>query len=176
MRWERAQGKRRPPSAHLIRTASELAPGRALDAGAGNGTEALWLAERGWHVDALDFAATALQDGAEAAARQGLADHVTWLQADLSVWSPALAHYDLVVCLYVHVVGSARDLVRRLASGVTPGGTLLLVGHHPLPDQRQVSVSDAVAVLEDWELLTAEDRPHTSGTGMDAIVRAVRPA
>ena len=75
MRWERAQGKRRPPSAHLIRTASELAPGRALDAGAGNGTEALWLAERGWHVDALDFAATALQDGAEAAARQGLAEH-----------------------------------------------------------------------------------------------------
>lgn len=175
-RWARAQGKRRPPSAHLVQTASDLTPGLALDAGAGNGTETLWLAERGWQVDALDFAATALQDGAEAAAKRGLADRVTWLQADLSVWSPAPARYDLVACLYVHVVGSAQDLVRRLAGGVIPGGTLLLVGHHPAPGQVQVSVSDAAAVLEGWKFVVAEERPHASGSGMDALVRAIRPA
>jgi 2-polyprenyl-3-methyl-5-hydroxy-6-metoxy-1,4-benzoquinol methylase len=175
-RWARVQGKRRAPSAHLVQTASDLSPGLALDAGAGNGTETLWLAEHGWQVDALDFAATALRDGAEAAARQGLADRVTWLEADLSVWSPAPARYDLVACLYVHVVGPAQDLVRRLAGGVVPGGTLLLIGHHPAPGQVQISVSDAVAVLDGWNLVVAEDRPHASGSGVDALVRAVRPA
>lgn len=176
VRWARVQGKRRSPSAHLVQTASDLTPGLALDAGAGNGTETLWLAERGWQVDALDFAATALQDGAEAAAKRGLADRVTWLHADLSVWSPAPARYDLVACLYVHVVGSAQDLVRRLAGGVIPGGTLLLVGHHPAPGQVQVSVSDAAAVLEGWKFVVAEERTHASGSGMDALVRAIRPA
>jgi 2-polyprenyl-3-methyl-5-hydroxy-6-metoxy-1,4-benzoquinol methylase len=175
-RWARVKGKRRSPSAHLVQTASDLTPGLALDAGAGNGTETLWLAEQGWQVDALDFAATALQDGAEAAAQQRLADRIAWLQADLSVWSPAPAHYDLVACLYVHVVGSVQDLVRRLAGGVVPGGTLLLVGHHPAPGQVQVSVNDAVAVLDGWKLVVAEDRPHMSGSGVDALVRAVRPA
>jgi 2-polyprenyl-3-methyl-5-hydroxy-6-metoxy-1,4-benzoquinol methylase len=40
--------------------------------------------------------------------------------------------YDLVVCFYVHVVGSVEDMVRRMANGVAPGGTLFLVGHRPM--------------------------------------------
>lgn len=130
-----------------------------------------WLAGR-----RVGLCGQALQDGAEAAAKRGLADRVTWLHADLSVWSPAPARYDLVACLYVHVVGSAQDLVRRLAGGVIPGGTLLLVGHHPAPGQVQVSVSDAAAVLEGWKFVVAEERTHASGSGMDALVRAIRPA
>jgi 2-polyprenyl-3-methyl-5-hydroxy-6-metoxy-1,4-benzoquinol methylase len=175
-RWARVQGKRRAPSRHLVETASGLTPGLALDAGAGNGTEALWLAENGWQVDALDFAASALRDGAEAAAKLGLADRIAWLEADLSVWAPTAPRYDLVACLYVHVAAPAQDLVRRLASGVVPGGTLLLVGHHPAPGQVQVSVGDAVAVLDGWNFVVAEERPHASGSGVDAIVRAIRPA
>jgi hypothetical protein len=41
-------------------------------------------------------------------------------------------HYDLVVCLYVHVAGSVEDMVGWMANGVAPGGTLFLVGHHPI--------------------------------------------
>ena len=37
----------RPPSAYLTAAADRLAPGRALDAGCGHGSEALWLAARG---------------------------------------------------------------------------------------------------------------------------------
>jgi hypothetical protein len=40
-----------------------------------------------------------------------------------------------VLCLYVHVAGSVQELVCRLAAGVAPGGTLLLVRHRPVDQE-----------------------------------------
>src|SRR5690625_2504728 len=45
----------------LVEEAGELTPGRALDLGCGEGADAVWLAERGWQVVAVDISATALQ-------------------------------------------------------------------------------------------------------------------
>src|SRR5688572_28590372 len=53
----------RPPNAHLMAEAAHLAPGRALDAGCGHGSDTLWLAAHGWRVTALDFSPTALAHG-----------------------------------------------------------------------------------------------------------------
>ena len=49
----------------------ELAPGRALDVGSGEGADAVWLAERGWRVTAVDISATALERAAAHAADAG---------------------------------------------------------------------------------------------------------
>jgi hypothetical protein len=78
-------------------------------------------------------------------------------------------------------------MVRRLASGVATGGTLLLVGHRPFDpvtgaptaaaDQDQVSVDAAVAALDPagWSLVVAADLPRpAAGTGVDAVIRARR--
>lgn len=180
---------RRPPNGHLLAEAADLPPGRALDAGAGHGAETLWLAARGWNVTAVDFSATALEHARATAQRLGpdVADRIDWIQADLGIWTPPPERYDLVLCLYVHVAGSVPDMVRRLAAGVLPGGTLLLVGHRPVDpatgapsraaDQVQVSREDARSALDPgrWEILVAEDRPHEpAGTGVDAVVRATR--
>src|SRR5205085_7170171 len=59
------------PNAELAQFAAELEPGRALDVGAGDGRNAIWLANRGWAVTALDLSAVALQRSAERAAAQG---------------------------------------------------------------------------------------------------------
>lgn len=178
---------RRPPNAHLLAEVADLPPGRALDAGAGHGADTLWLAGRGWHVTAVDFSATALAHARVTAERLGpdVATRVDWLEADLGRWTPPAAAFDLVVCLYVHVADSVNGLVRRLAAGVAPGGTLLLVGHRPLDPatgaptpaagQVQVSVEEAVAALDaaSWTIAVAEERPRpAAGTGVDAVVRA----
>jgi SAM-dependent methyltransferase len=180
---------KRPPNAHLLAEAADLRPGRALDAGCGHGAETLWLAAHGWRVTAVDFAATALEHARSSAEAIGsdVAERVEWVRGDLATWSPPSDRYDLVVCLYVHVAGSVAEMVRRLASGVAAGGTLLLVGHRPIDPatgrptpaagQVQVSVDTAVAALEPlgWEILVAEDRPRAAaGTGVDAVVRARR--
>ncbi|MGH2944025.1 MAG: class I SAM-dependent methyltransferase [Solirubrobacteraceae bacterium] len=195
--WERRWSKalsddaqavaRRPPNAHLLAEAAQLRPGLALDAGAGHGSETLWLATRGWRVTAVDFSATAIGHARATAERRGpdVAGRIEWVEADLSTWSPSPARYDLVTCLYVHVPGSVAELVRRLAAGVASGGTLLLVGHRPVDPatgaptpaagQVQISVEEAVAALDPahWEISVAEERPRRpAGTGVDAVVRA----
>jgi 2-polyprenyl-3-methyl-5-hydroxy-6-metoxy-1,4-benzoquinol methylase len=179
----------RPPNAHLIAEIASLRPGRALDAGCGHGAETLWLATHGWEVTAVDFSASALTHAWSTAAALGpdIAARIVWVEGDLAVWTPPRDHFDLVVCLYVHVAGSVDEMVRRMASGVAPGGTLFMVGHGPIDPatgkptaaarQVQVSVDSAVAALDPsgWEVVVAEERPRAvAGTGVDAVIRASR--
>jgi len=180
---------RRPPHAQLIAAAQTLAPGRALDAGCGHGADTLWLAAHGWCVTALDFSAAALAHGRSMAEAAGadIAARIDWVQGDLASWALEPERYDLVVCLYVHVAGSMADMLRRMASGVGPGGSLFLVGHRPIDPQTgtptaaanqvQVSVEAAVAALDPdmWELLVSEERPRVvAGSGVDAVIHARR--
>jgi 2-polyprenyl-3-methyl-5-hydroxy-6-metoxy-1,4-benzoquinol methylase len=179
----------RPPNAHLIAELASLPPGRALDAGCGHGAETLWLAAQGWEVTAVDFSASALEHARSTAEALGsdIAARISWVEGDLALWTPARDHFDLVVCLYVHVAGSMNEMVQRLASGVAPGGPLFLVGHRPLDPatgkptaaagQVQVSIEAARAALttSEWELVVAEERLRAvSGTGVDALIRAER--
>jgi SAM-dependent methyltransferase len=175
-RWSEVPPSRateRPPNAHLRAEAEDLRPGRALDAGCGHGSDALWLAARGWQVTGVDFSATALAHARAAAEATGA--EIEWVEGDLATWARPPGQFDLVVSLYVHVAGSVEEMVRRMAAGVAPGGTLLMVGHHPARDQVQVSVGQAVAAPDPdrWELVVAEDRPRAAaGTGIDAVIRA----
>lgn len=175
-RWSEVPPSRateRPPNAHLRAEVEDLRPGRALDAGCGHGSDALWLAARGWRVTGVDFSATALAHARAAAEATGA--EIEWIEGDLATWSPQPGRYDLVVCLYVHVAGSVEEMVRRMAAGVAPGGTLLMVGHHPAGDQVQVSVDEAFAALDPdrWEIVVAEDRPRAAArAGIDAVIRA----
>ena len=179
----------RPPNAHLSNEVRNLRPGLALDAGCGHGSDTLWLAERGWQVTAVDFSATALAHGRSTAEAVGadVAERIDWVEADLATWTPQPGGYGLAACLYVHVPGSVEGMVRRMAAGVAPGGTLLLVGHRPIDpatgaataaaDQVQVSVDTAAAALDPgrWEFIVAEDRPRAmAGTGVDAVICARR--
>jgi len=179
----------RPPNTHLIAELGGLPPGRALDAGCGHGADTLWLAAHGWQVTAVDFSASALAHGRGMAEALGaeVAERIVWVEGDLATWTAEPEHYDLVVCLYVHVAGSMDEMVRRMASAVAPGGTLFMVGHRPVDPatgaataaagQVQVSVEAATAELDprSWEMLVAEERPRAAaGSGVDAVIRARR--
>jgi 2-polyprenyl-3-methyl-5-hydroxy-6-metoxy-1,4-benzoquinol methylase len=194
-RWSRALAEnpghalRRPPNPHLSAVAENLPPGLALDAGCGHGSDTIWLAARGWRVTAVDFSTTALAHARAAAESVGadLAGRIAWIEGDLSAWSPQPDHYDLVTCLYVHISGSVDEMVKRMASGVAPGGTLLMVGHRPIDpatgrataaaDQVQVSVEATVAALDPhrWDFAIADERQRVvADTGVDAVVCARR--
>ncbi|MDQ3431318.1 MAG: class I SAM-dependent methyltransferase [Actinomycetota bacterium] len=55
----------------LTAEVADLTPGTALDVGCGEGADAIWLAERGWRVTAIDLSAVALERGAGRAAEVG---------------------------------------------------------------------------------------------------------
>lgn len=174
------------PNAHLVAGASGLVAGRALEIGSGEGADALWLAERGWRVTAVDFSAVALERAAaRAAAGARLAQRIDWVRADVSEWVPAERAYDLVTAHFMQLPADEREpLFRRLAAAVTPGGTLLIVGHHPSDLQTKVrrppspelfyTASDVAASLEpaDWEIAVraARARTATDADGQPATV------
>lgn len=119
---------------HLVTTASELTPGTVLDMGSGEGGDAIWLATQGWQVTAVDVSKVALDRAAEQARRTGaeIAERITWQQADGHTWEPGSSRFDLVSAQFMYLPPTEiAALHRRLAEAVRPGGTLLIVGHHP---------------------------------------------
>jgi len=184
------------PNPHLISEAADLTPGRALDVGAGEGADALWLAERGWQVTATDISTVALDRGASHAREAGteVAARIDWLHADLTTWAPQPMTYDLVSAQFMHLPKPQRDaMVARLATSVAAGGTLLIVGHHPSDLQTTIArppmpelfftAADIADTLnpEDWDILVSDARPRNATdpdgrpvTIHDAVLRAQR--
>ncbi|WP_309131235.1 bifunctional NAD(P)/FAD-dependent oxidoreductase/class I SAM-dependent methyltransferase [Brevibacterium sp.] len=109
---------------------ADLPVGSALDLGCGEGGDAVWLAEQGWTVDAVDISPTAVRRGAAGAVERGVADQLTWHDADLSEWEPK-AGFDLVTASYLHSDADLPrvEILRRASSWVKPGGCLLIVSH-----------------------------------------------
>lgn len=102
----------------------ELEPGRALDLGAGEGRNAIWLARHGWSVTAVDFSQVALGRGRELAGDVP----VEWVRADATTWRGS--SYDLAVLAYLQLPAAERRLAVRAAyDALAPGGTFLLVAH-----------------------------------------------
>ena len=178
------------PNAALVAEVTRLKPGTALDAGAGEGGDALWLASQGWTVTAADISSVALDRAAASAARLG-AD-ITWLRADLAT-SPAPGTYDLVTAHFLHVPKAEQEqLFRHLAAAVAPGGTLLVVGHdHSDMERMRPHLAEfgwapdevAAAIGDGWTIEAAEARPRQATgpdgdeiTISDAILRARRAA
>ncbi|GIH03919.1 methyltransferase [Rhizocola hellebori] len=165
------------PNPQLVAEVSGRKPGRALDVGCGEGADAVWLAENGWQVTAVDISRTALQRAAEHATAAGadVAQRIEWLHADLRDHLPAPGAYDLVSAQFMHVPGEVRrDLYARLAAAVAPGGTLLVVGHHPsdlrtsahrmhFPDM-MFTAEQLVAELglAGWQIAVAQARPRAA--------------
>jgi SAM-dependent methyltransferase len=178
------------PNPQLITEASRLSPGRALDVGAGEGADAIWLAEHGWTVTAVDISRVALARAAEHARAAGddVAARITFEERDFTAWAPAAGSFDLVSAQFIHVPPDRRDALNSaLAAAVAPGGVLLIVGHHPLdletglrrPSRADLlfTAEDVVGVLDpaEWEVLATEARPRTA-VGPDGADVAVHDA
>ena len=115
--------------------ASELAslrPGRALDLAAGEGRNALWLAERGWQVTAVDFSRAGLDKGRTLQQRheRGAELRVDWVHADVLTYDAEPASYDLVLLAYLQLAADQRrTAVRRGFAALRAGGTFFVVAH-----------------------------------------------
>jgi SAM-dependent methyltransferase len=123
------------PNGRLVAEVAGLAPGRALDAGCGEGADAIWLARRGWAVTAIDISDVAVSRAQEAAELAG--DSVEWVRGDaLRTPFPART-FDLVSLQYPALPKAAGEpAVRTLLDTVRAGGLLLAV-YHDLDDEHR---------------------------------------
>jgi len=99
-------------------------PGAGLDLASGEGRNAMWLAQRGWKMTAVDYSEVAIERG-----RSHSAD-VDFVVGDVLRWEPDRSSFDLVLIAYLHLVLSDFEpLVRRAATWLGPGGELFMIGH-----------------------------------------------
>lgn len=106
----------------------DLPPGRAIDLAAGEGRNAIWLAEQGWQTTAVDFSDVAIDKARQIADRRGV--EIDAQAADLTTYEPTPGGYDLVVVAYLQLADTELSpILRRAAAAVAPGGTFLLVNH-----------------------------------------------
>jgi SAM-dependent methyltransferase len=189
--WEEHYGERDRiwsgrVNVQLAAVARDLAPGRALDLGCGEGGDAVWLVEQGWHVVAVDVSETALaRAGAEAGAR-GVLDRIDFQHHDLSDSFPA-GSFDLASAQFLHstVRLERPQILRNAASAVAPGGLLVIVDHaapppfskkvphdHPFPSPEEVLAELDLPAAE-WERVRVEvvDRDGTDPDGQPFIWR-----
>ena len=172
----------------LVDEIGDLPPGSALDVGCGEGADAIWLAQQGWTVTALDVAPTAVERGRAEAERQGV-DGIDWIAGDLLA-DPPNGTFDLVSLQYPAFPISRRDqLSEVLRTAVAPGGVLLLVGHAPPDDPTDspydpadwTQPADLVGDLADGWIVERDvvvprpgDHHHGSHHSEDVVVRARR--
>lgn len=185
------------PNGSLVAEVGDLAPGRALDVGAGEGADALWLAEHGWDVTANDVTLRALDRIAAEAERRGL--DIKLLHADANARDPfPVRGFDLVSAQYASIPRTPDDrAVHNLLDAVAQGGLLVVVSHdlermrgpvdtavqsRPFDPDAYVRVDDVVAVLAtapDWSIEVHETRPRPAGAASthhvdDVVLRARR--
>jgi SAM-dependent methyltransferase len=117
------------PDSALIEFVSPLTPGRAVDLGAGEGRNSVWLAQQGWAVVAVDSSEVALSRTRDAATARGLS--VETVHADVAGYLGTGERFDLVVMANMHPAPNDRAALLAAASAVVaPGGHLFLIGHH----------------------------------------------
>lgn len=157
-------------------------PGVGLDLASGEGRNAIWLAERGWQMTAVDFSSVAIERG------RSHTDEVDFVADDVLSWKPDRS-YDLVLVAYLHLVLSDFEpLIRRAITWLRPHGELFMVGHDRTNIQHGVGgpqypevlwdVDEILPWLEGMEILEAGvvervvEVDDGLGTAIDALIRA----
>ncbi len=159
--WERRyQSRERPaedfslvPSRLLVETAANIDPAKALDLACGTGRNALWLAERGWKVTAVDGSRTAIRVLLDHASerRLNINAHVSDLENHEFKIKPAA--WDLIaICYYLQ-----RDLFEPAKNGIVGGGILIAIAHLAGPDEEasahRLRPDELKEYFQDWEML-----------------------
>lgn len=197
-RYERRQMWSGNPNGSLVNEITGRAPGRALDVGAGEGGDALWLAEQGWKVTANDISQRALDRLGAEAARRGL--DIKSERADANELGAFGAEaFDLVLAMYASIPRTPDGRgVHNILNAVAPGGVLIVVSHDlelmraPIdlgthsrafdPDAylRTDDFADALAESSVWDIEAHEKRPRPAGAASashhvdDLVLRARR--
>ena len=111
----------------FVRQTKDLALGRALDLGAGEGRNAIWLAQQGWQVTAVDFSHAGLDKG------KLLSHHhevtIDWQVSDACDFEDE-AGFDLVAIVYLHTsLDERKRWLPKAIDMVRPGGVFIYIGH-----------------------------------------------
>lgn len=159
--WEeRYRSRERPaedfataPVPLVAETAKHLPPGRALDLACGTGRNALWLAQQGWKVTAVDGAQTAIQILRRRATLGGLVVDARVADLERREFEIEPSAWDLI-CISYYL---QRDLFESAKRGLVPAGVLIAIVHIAAPGEQptrhRLGPGELAGYFRDCEIL-----------------------
>lgn len=157
-RFREGSYPRDPDPAPILRRYVEGFPdGRALDIAAGTGRNAVFLAEEGYEVDAIDNSREGLKIARENATDRGVEDRCTWIHADALEYAYPEGAYDVITARSFRILDRLTDVKAALA----PGGVLYYQDHmrtsesvdYGPPEERRVGANELLRACLDLTVL-----------------------
>lgn len=116
----------------LVAETADLPIGSALELATGEGRNAVWLAEQGWSVCAIDFSEQAIEKAEFLAESKGVLNRVKFKTEDLNKYLPEYDQFDLVTLIYLQLpFENMKSLLQNAVKSLKPGGVFLLIAHDP---------------------------------------------
>lgn len=166
------------PSPMLKRYVDAFPDGRALDVATGTGRNAIFLAEAGYRVDAIDQSRVGLETARENARERGVEDRLTWIRADVPSYGFPTDAYDVITISFYRAVDRFPDLKAALK----PGG-YLFVQHHlrttdgtdvgPSTDRYRFAANELLHACLDMTVLAYDERTEARSDGRTAATTRI---
>jgi SAM-dependent methyltransferase len=179
------------PNRFVAEILSGWTPGRAIDLACGEGRNAIWLAQQGWHAVGVDFSDVALDKARRLADANRL--DIEWVCADATSYVPTAASFDLALLCYFQLpAAEIEQVLQHALAALAPGGVLLFIAHaldnlqHGIggpqdptvlytPEQIAALVAPPVVVERVEHVRRPVTTPDGERDAIDLIVQARRP-
>ncbi len=143
----------------------EIQPGRALDIATGKGRNALFLAEKGFTVDAMDISEVGLHLAQRQAEKRGLT--LNLMQADLESFEFPDSAYDLILNFNFLL----RSLIPRVKKALRPGGHIIFDTYlmdqqalgHPRNPAYLLQHNELLDLFRDFRVLSYQEGKFLDG-------------
>ncbi|HEV2912083.1 MAG TPA: methyltransferase domain-containing protein [Pyrinomonadaceae bacterium] len=155
------------PMPILVGLARQLEPGRALDLACGPGRHALFLAERGWQVTAVDASRVGIELLKKNALERGVEVEARVANLERGEFEIEPEAYDLIGVFYY----LQRDLFPQIRAGVRQGGIVIAAIHlidenpdaHHANEDYLLRPGELRAEFRGWQLMHDYEGPSTEG-------------
>lgn len=143
------------PNDFLVSQLHQLPSGKALCLAEGEGRNAVWLAQQGWDVTAMDSSEVGLRKARELATEREV--NITTLHADLKDFHIGHAQWDLIVSIFAHVPSDLRKIVHsRSVEGLRSAGMMLLEAYTPKQLEYKTGGPPTAEMMMDGQILREE--------------------
>lgn len=150
------------PNGFLAAMFENLPNGRVLCLGEGEGRNAVWLAQQGREVTAMDASEVGLKKARRLAEARDA--KITTVQADLADFDIEPRHWNVIVSIFCHLPPELRrDVHRRCVKGLRPGGVILLEAYTPAQLDYQTGGPPTADMMMDAQSL------HTELAGLEFL-------
>ena len=144
--------------------ADKIPAGPVLCLAEGEGRNAVFLAERGHAVTAVDMSKVGLDKCAALAAKKGV--QVTTQVADLGEYDLGESKWSAIVSIWAHVPPALRIALHdKVVAGLAPGGVFVLEAYNPANVGRGVGGPPVSEMCMPLDLVRGELKPLTFDIG-----------